>query len=155
MADGTGLMELVEAVRQVQADELLLSEAGVFWGRAPREDALPYGLLGQLAGVPMRRLGSDRIRRIRLSMKWCGAEASGRSGIEIASQLSSLNYDLWMHPMDGQMPQDRLNAKLEPLGWHALIPLEVSDIPAYADYVGELERWNIGHNFDFRIERMQ
>jgi hypothetical protein len=152
MASGTGELDLLFAIRQVQLANTELASAGVFTVSAPREDALPYFLNAVYKPSTGRKrlTGRDSSRYLIIEMKAVAAEASGREAVEIANDLADLNYDLFA----GDGAEQRLNTVLEPLGWSADMPLENGAIGPYKDNLDDLERWHVGHKFLFNMKRI-
>ncbi|MBW3635365.1 MAG: hypothetical protein KY445_02720 [Armatimonadetes bacterium] len=164
----TGTADLILAVREVQIENALLAKVGVFSFGAPRDDEPPYFVNGiHETGRGNKRLtGRDSLRTITLSMKAVAEEIEGREAIEIASELANENYKLFGPPEkdvndldipapDGLTARQRLNRKLEPLGWTSKMPIEVGEIGPYVERLDDLERLHYGHRFRFTIERMR
>lgn len=151
---GDGTLQLIEAVRAVLIEDADLSSAGVFFQRAPREDALPYVLIGIQANTDHKTFAGSAFRHFVVSVKACASEANGRGAIDIAGELQARFMALLSEFENGQTPSQRLNEYLNPLGWRALTPLEVAAIAPYSDNIGDVERWHIGNTFHLRISAL-
>lgn len=141
-SDGT--LELVQALRTLLDTDSVISNAGVFQNRAPREDALPYLIVIVTANKAHHNLKVTGWREFVVTLKSCAVEAGGKEGIEIAGDLAARAYNL--------MTKAGLNAALAGLGWTAMEPLEVSALPPYDDTILETQRWCMGNLFHIRIQ---
>lgn len=154
----SGTRALLKAIRQVQLTSPLLAKNGVFFVAAPREDDLPFFLNAiYKAGTGTKRLtGKDSLRLYTIEMK-AVAEENKRSALDIAGDLADENYRLFgpEDAADGLTARQRLNAKLEPLGWTSTMPIEGTEIGPYKDSIDDKERWHMGHLFRFRIQRLR
>lgn len=147
---------MMQAARETLVDNATLSAAGVFWGRAPREDEMPY-LIYSIIPHPADKSfdpALDYMRRLTIQTRACAAAAGALEAPEIAQPLVEAAYQCFTQDIASMTPQARLNAHLEPLGWTAGVPLEELEIAPYADYLGDLERWNFVNRYSFRITRL-
>ncbi len=146
-----GQLEILQAVRAYQKTDTVLKAHPIVMGRIPRADALPAIVNRIMSGVGTKGLGTtarDKFRTYRIEMKVVAVEGGGKEALENAQPLLDANYALFT---SGSVKAG-LNAYLAGLGWTALTPLEVADIPAYPDYIDDIERWHIGHLFDLRLQ---
>lgn len=152
----TGLLDLLQAARQTLIENDVLSDAGVFFGRAPREDDLPYLIYTVIPHPAYKSFdpGRDHMRVLTIQTRVCAAAQGGTEAPEIAQPLMDAAYECFTQDVASTTPQARLNAHLEPLGWTAGVPLEEMEIAPYADYLGDLERWNFVNRYSFRISRL-
>lgn len=142
---------LIPALREVLAGNALLSAAGVFLGKAPREDALPYVLFSIAPRGATQMLLGKSGQWMRVLVKACTTSEGLLEGDELLGEVQALLREGW----DGQTAQALLNAQLGP-GWEVDRPIEVAPIQLYSDtLVGEVERWHNGLQFDLFLKQVK
>jgi hypothetical protein len=151
----SGLDAVIKSVRAFLVADAALASVGVAYGRAVREEALPYVVLSVAPVAASKVLtAADAMRTYRVMVKVCAANKGGQGANEIAKPLVDAAYTRFTRIVSGKTPQARLQEILQPLGFAAMVPLEVGDITPYSDTVGanrDIERWHFGALYDVRI----
>lgn len=149
----TGTLEVIAAARMLLMSDSILDAQGVFWGSAEHESDLPYVIIAVQSNVPSRGLNApNKARTIGLMAKSCAKE-SGRSAQAIAGEMQERAVVQLTQTIGGVTAKERWNAALAGTGWIAQTPLERSEVPAYMDNIGDVERWHLGNTFDIRITK--
>ena len=112
-----GLTRLTKAAREMMLESTVLASAGLFYDRAPREDKLPFCVFTWAPMGAMKKLGPrDAWRLYRLQFK---AVTDDNGAMAQAQPLLDAALRMWTEEVEGASPEQRLNARLNPLGWRA------------------------------------
>lgn len=147
---------LTLAVRRVLIDDALIASEGVYQHVAPREDDLPYTVFMFRPRKPMKGLETE-VREYQLVVKVCAALRGGLEAEAVAEPIKSAIYERLTQVVGGVSAQERLNVYLNPLGWTALVPLEVGDVEEFFDTVGankDVRRYHFGNLYSLRVVKL-
>ena len=150
----TAIYALTKAIRAAQLADATLAAVGVHYGVSTSEEALPY-VINALnpKGAQNRRFGGGKTFVFELLTKVCAKDSGGKTAFGNADPLVTANIALFQD--DGtESAMNALNTTLTPLGWRAMLPLDMGPMAPFRDRIGDVERWHFPHRFLLRVEKI-
>lgn len=142
------------AIRTRQLTVSALASAGIYYGKAPSQDALPAIVNFAYPARPHRTLAGIAWWDVDYEIIAIAEDAAGVSAQATIYPLAQANWEL----LDGgtataqKASMDALNTLLASFGYCVMMPEESREVSANYDTINDKERWYCGHRFMFRIQ---